>query len=129
MLVESSTAATTMTQPKGTQTTNRTAARGTSGGAFTATAKQMAVPKARGVFQERDAEESERERGNTEFKSGNFTAAVKAYTKCLGMKAKNYIAFSNRAMAYLKLKEYVRAVVSFIYNREASCLMIVNHLS
>lgn len=88
------------------------------------------VPAARGHFEQRDFEEIERERGNAEFKSGNFTAAVKCYTKCLGLKvccsfqslvfcfkldklllqSNNYIAFSNRAMAYLKLKEYHRVV-------------------
>jgi Tfp pilus assembly protein PilF len=72
------------------------------------------VPRALGTYQQRDAEEEERERGNTEFKNGNFTAAVKSYTKCLGLKGKNYVAFSNRAMAYLKLKEYARAVVGII---------------
>jgi len=70
------------------------------------------VPAARGTYEARDLEESERERGNAEFKGGNFTAAVKSYTKCLGLKGRNYVAFSNRAMAYLKLKEYARAVVS-----------------
>jgi tetratricopeptide (TPR) repeat protein len=74
------------------------------------------VPQARGSYQARDLEESERERGNAEFKAGNFTAATKCYTKCLGMKARNYVAFSNRAMAYLKLKEYARAVVSVAKN-------------
>jgi tetratricopeptide (TPR) repeat protein len=66
---------------------------------------------ARGSYEARDVEEVERERGNAEFKGGNFSAAVKCYTKCLGLKARNYVAFSNRAMAYLKLKEYARAVV------------------
>lgn len=56
-----------------------------------------------------DAELKMRELGNEEFRNGNFLAAVKCYTKCLGMKARNYIAFSNRAMAYLKLKENLRA--------------------
>lgn len=72
---------------------------------------KISVPAARGQYQARDLEETERERGNAEFKAGNFTAAVKCYTKCLGLKAGNYVAFSNRAMAYLKLKEYARAVV------------------
>lgn len=75
-----------------------------------------AVPTALGNYQVRDVEEVERERGNAEFKGGNFTAAVKCYTKCLGLKARNYVAFSNRAMAYLKLKEYARAVVRFYIN-------------
>ena len=54
--------------------------------------------------------------GNTAYKNGNFTAAVKAYTKCLGLKARNYIAFSNRALSYLKLKEYSRAIVSIAWD-------------
>ena len=77
-----------------------------------ATIRQVAppvVPAARGVFSNTDAEAAERELGNKEFANGNFSAAVKSYTKCLGLKGKNYIAFSNRAMAYLKLKEYNRA--------------------
>ena len=91
------------------------------------------VPKARGVANTRDTEIVERERGNNEFKAGNFHAAVKAYTICLGLKvsffqeeyvcsicmshvnvcsqARNYIAFSNRAMTYLKLREFSRAEV------------------
>ncbi len=44
------------------------------------------VPRALGIFENRDPEEVERERGNQEFKAGNFTAAAKSYTKCLGMK-------------------------------------------
>ncbi len=48
------------------------------------------VPRALGVFKDKDAEEAERERGNLEFKNGNFTAAVKAYTKCLGLKVRRH---------------------------------------
>ncbi len=44
------------------------------------------VPKARGINLNRDPEDAERERGNSEFQSGNFNAAVKSYTKCLGLK-------------------------------------------
>jgi Flp pilus assembly protein TadD len=86
----------------------------TSSVASSTTPPPVHVPRALGTYQQRDAEEEERERGNTEFKNGNFTAAVKSYTKCLGLKGKNYVAFSNRAMAYLKLKEYARAVVGII---------------
>ena len=35
---------------------------------------------------DQDIEAFERDRGNEEFKKGNFTAAVKCYTKCLGVK-------------------------------------------
>ena len=44
------------------------------------------VPKALGEYIPRDPEEEERNRGNFEFKNGNFPAAVKFYTKCLGLK-------------------------------------------
>ena len=67
------------------------------------------IPAARGIASTKDAETSERERGNVEYETGNFTAAVKSYTKCLGLKQRNYVGFSNRAMAYIKLKEYLRA--------------------
>lgn len=48
--------------------------------------KTIPVPSARGIATNRNAEEAERERGNDEFKAGNFQAAVKAYTICLGLK-------------------------------------------
>eukprot|EP01035_Chromulina_nebulosa_P025949 gene25949-33919_t len=67
------------------------------------------IPKSRGNVNTKDAETMERERGNNEYQLGNFQTAVKCYTKCLGLKVGNYIAFSNRAMAYLKLKEFVKA--------------------
>mmetsp|Transcript_7330 Transcript_7330/g.12315 ORF Transcript_7330/g.12315 Transcript_7330/m.12315 type:complete len:623 (+) Transcript_7330:67-1935(+) len=70
---------------------------------------QTQVPRPRGKASNVDIETYERERGNGEFKNGNFANAVKCYTKCLGLKPKNYIAFSNRAMAYLKLKEHHKA--------------------
>lgn len=44
------------------------------------------VPIARGIANVKDVETVERERGNTEYESGNFTAAIKSYTKCLGLK-------------------------------------------
>lgn len=44
------------------------------------------VPKARGVYERVDLEAVEREKGNAEFKVGNFASAVKYYTKCLGLK-------------------------------------------
>jgi tetratricopeptide (TPR) repeat protein len=71
--------------------------------------KPVVVSKARGVSSDKDGETLERQIGNEEFQKGNFQAAVKSYTKCLGMKVKNYTAFSNRAMAYLKLKDFRRA--------------------
>ena len=78
------------------------------------------VPRARGVANTVDSETMERDRGNDEFKNGNFSVAVKQYTKCLGLKTNNYIAFSNRAMAYLKLKEYLKA------ETDCTCALKIN---
>lgn len=75
----------------------------------TKSSNPVVVPRARGTADKRDAELVERERGNEEFKNGNFATAVKCYTKCLGMKVKNFLAFSNRALAYIKMKDYIRA--------------------
>ncbi|CAM9307352.1 unnamed protein product [Ectocarpus sp. 6 AP-2014] len=57
----------------------------------------------------RDLEKEEREKGNTKFGQGDFEGAVKSYTRCLGMNSKSSLAFSNRAMANLKLKEFGKA--------------------
>jgi hypothetical protein len=83
-----------------------------------------AVAKARGTFTGGDGEAVERERGNAEYKKGNFAAAVKSYTRCLGLKSKNYVAFSNRSMANLKLNEYSKA------EQDASCALLIapNHV-
>ena len=51
-------------------------------------------------------EEEERARGNAAYKSGAFDLAVKSYTRCLGYNMTSVVAFSNRAMAYLKMKEW-----------------------
>ncbi len=104
------------------------------------------VPKARGQYIAKDPEEEERNRGNQEFKNGNFPAAVKFYTKCLGLKvactsfrtihqsnkfiilleqSRNFIAFSNRAMAYIKMKEFHRALVGYYFIISETTL--INH--
>ena len=75
----------------------------------TTTTTTTTVPKARGNSEIVDGEALERQRGNASYEQGNFAAAVKSYTTCLGMKVNNYVAFSNRAMAYIKLKEYGKA--------------------
>lgn len=54
---------------------------------------------------------AQREVGNAAFARGDYAAAVKSYTICLGLKKYNTVAFSNRAMAYLKLKEYHNAEI------------------
>ncbi|CAM9595111.1 unnamed protein product, partial [Hapterophycus canaliculatus] len=57
----------------------------------------------------KDLEKEERERGNAKFGRGDFEGAVKSYTRCVAMNGKSSLAFSNRAMAYLKLKEFGKA--------------------
>eukprot|EP00981_Chlorochromonas_danica_P002225 scaffold437_cov168-Ochromonas_danica.AAC.42 len=76
-----------------------------SGGAVPLKTSSSTLPQ-----QTTDVEEVERERGNAEFKAGRFEAAVRCYTKCLGLKARNCLAFSNRAMAFLKMREFSRAL-------------------
>ncbi|OQR90010.1 RNA polymerase II-associated protein [Thraustotheca clavata] len=51
----------------------------------------------------------EKENGNAHFKAGEYAAAVKCYTRSLGYNPRNAIVLSNRAMAHLKLKEYLKA--------------------
>ena len=46
---------------------------------------KLIVPKARGNSDNVDGESLERQRGNTAYEQGNFAAAVKSYTTCLGM--------------------------------------------
>ena len=52
-------------------------------------------------------------RGNAKFKERDYEGAVRSYSLCLGLKARNHVALSNRAMAYLKQNQY--------NNAEADC--------
>lgn len=52
----------------------------------------------------------EKERGNASYRKGEFLQAIQSYTRCLGIDAQNIVALSNRAMCYLKLKEYKKAI-------------------
>lgn len=54
-------------------------------------------------------EEIEREEGNEHYKRGDFVAAIKCYTRCLGYNARNAVVLSNRAMAFLKNREFAKA--------------------
>ncbi|TYZ57065.1 hypothetical protein PybrP1_000968 [[Pythium] brassicae (nom. inval.)] len=54
-------------------------------------------------------EEIEREEGNAHYKRGDFVAAIKCYTRCLGYDSRNAVVLSNRAMAYLKNREFAKA--------------------
>ena len=46
----------------------------------------------------------EREAGNAHFKKGEFTQAVKCYTRSIALNPRDLLGYSNRSMAYLKLK-------------------------
>eukprot|EP00753_Platysulcus_tardus_P011855 PLAT3317.34.p2 GENE.PLAT3317.34~~PLAT3317.34.p2 ORF type:complete len:585 (-),score=233.52 PLAT3317.34:43-1770(-) len=54
-------------------------------------------------------EEEMRQEGNKHFRRGEFAAAVKSYTRCIGLNPNNHLALSNRAQAYLKLKQWTKA--------------------
>jgi hypothetical protein len=75
-------------------------------------AEELAAP-AQPLEAPRDAELAQRELGNKKFAAGDYDGAIRCYTLCLGLKKHNHVAFSNRAMAYLKQKEY--------HNAEADC--------
>ncbi|RLN98964.1 hypothetical protein BBJ28_00000947 [Nothophytophthora sp. Chile5] len=54
-------------------------------------------------------EELEREDGNAHYKRGDYVAAIKSYTRCLGYNPQNAVVLSNRAMAFLKNREFANA--------------------
>jgi tetratricopeptide (TPR) repeat protein len=56
-----------------------------------------------------EREADERQKGNDFFQKGDFHKAIKAYTACLGISNRSVLAFSNRAMCWLKLKEWRKA--------------------
>ena len=62
------------------------------------------IPKPKPRKSRESLEDEERVRGNEAYKNRDFDLAIKSYTRCLGYNMKSVVAFSNRAMAYLKLK-------------------------
>ncbi|KAF1336747.1 Rna polymerase ii-associated protein, partial [Globisporangium splendens] len=54
-------------------------------------------------------EELEREDGNAHYQRGDYVAAIKCYTQCLGYNPRNAVVLSNRAMAHLKNREFGKA--------------------
>ncbi|RLN97935.1 hypothetical protein BBJ28_00016602, partial [Nothophytophthora sp. Chile5] len=50
-----------------------------------------------------------REDGNAHYKRGDYVAAIKSYTRCLGYNPQNAVVLSNRAMAFLKNREFANA--------------------
>lgn len=81
---------------------------------------EISVPRARGSAPLTDCETRERELGNEAFKAGDYPTAVRAYTRCLGLKAQNVTAFANRAAVYLKMKEFTRA------ETDCSCALTID---
>ncbi len=60
-------------------------------------------------------DEVERERGNDYFKKGDFYEAIKCYTRSVVINKNNATTYSNRAMAYLKTKEYTKVCLASLY--------------
>lgn len=54
--------------------------------------------------------ENERYRGNEFMKSKEYNTAVESYTKSIELNSKEAATYSNRAMAYLKLKNYAAVI-------------------
>ena len=74
------------------------------------TAKSSKISRQNQVKQPQlSREEIERLDGNKLYKKGDFNGAIKCYTRCIGLNPENYIAYSNRAMAYLKAKNFACA--------------------
>lgn len=68
---------------------------------------------ARPLSAPQDPEAAQRTLGNERFAAGDYEGAARSYSLCLGLKARNHVALSNRAMAYLKQSQY--------NNAEADC--------
>jgi len=61
-------------------------------------------------LEEKRTAENERLKGNEFVKSKDFELAIKAYTRSLEIVKDEPFTFANRAMAYLKLKNFKLAV-------------------
>ena len=51
-----------------------------------------------------------KDRGNAHYRRGDFAEAVRCYTRCVALNPRSVVAYSNRAMAQIKLKHYAKAV-------------------
>ncbi|KAK1941787.1 RNA polymerase II-associated protein 3 [Phytophthora citrophthora] len=69
----------------------------------------MATTKVSSSVASKSREELEKEEGNAHYKRGDYVAAIKSYTRCLGYSPQNAVVLSNRAMAYLKNREFANA--------------------
>ena len=81
--------------------------------AVDATGMTRVPADARPLAEPENPEEAQRRLGNEKFAKGDYEGAVRSYSLCLGLKARNHVALSNRAMAYLKQNQY--------NNAEADC--------
>jgi tetratricopeptide (TPR) repeat protein len=66
-------------------------------------------PAAKASATTKSREELEREDGNAHYQRGDYVAAIKCYTRCLGYNPHNAVVLSNRAMAHLKNREFGKA--------------------
>ena len=51
-----------------------------------------------------------KDRGNAHYRRGDFAEAVRCYTRCVALNPRSVVAYSNRAMAQIKLKHYAKAL-------------------
>jgi tetratricopeptide (TPR) repeat protein len=54
-------------------------------------------------------EELYKQDGNKHYKRGEFQLAIKCYTRCIASNPRNAVAYSNRAQAHVKLKNFLKA--------------------
>jgi len=54
--------------------------------------------------------ESFKEKGNAEFKAGNYEKAAELYTLCTEMDPKNHIYWTNRSMCYAQMKRWEKSL-------------------
>lgn len=73
------------------------------------TSAQSATPAQTKPKELKPRAEIEKEEGNEHYKRGDYVAAIKSYTRCLGYDAQNAVVLSNRAMAFLKNREFAKA--------------------
>eukprot|EP00968_Pinguiococcus_pyrenoidosus_P008082 scaffold570_cov234-Pinguiococcus_pyrenoidosus.AAC.1 len=67
------------------------------------------VPRPRPRKDRGDAAEEQRQEGNSLYGEGDFSGAIKCYTRAIALNGNGVLAFSNRCQAFLKLKEWRRA--------------------